>query len=72
MLGVAWAISLLARRPIDVDALQPAVEVAPETPSVVAIRRMLAAKTDLAIVTQNGKPAGVVGLQDLTEPLLDS
>ncbi len=72
VLGVAWAVSLLARRPIDLDALEAGIEVAPETPSVVAIRRMLAGKTDLAIVTQNGKPIGVVGLQDLTEPLLDS
>ena len=48
VLGVAWAVSLLARRRIDVESLEPGIEVSPETPSVVAIRKMLAAKTDLA------------------------
>ncbi len=72
VLGVAWSVSLLARRRIDVESLEPGIEVSPETPSVVAIRKMLAAKTDLAIVTLNDKPVGVVGLQDLAEPLLDS
>lgn len=70
VLGVASAISLLAGEPTEPDRLRPAVLVSPDTPSVVAIRRILAADADLAIVTQNSKPVGVVTLNDLTETLL--
>jgi len=70
VIGVASAISLLAGEPIEVDRLHPAVLVSPDTPTVVAIRRILAAGADLAIVEQNGKPLGVVSLNDLSEPLL--
>lgn len=71
VLGMAWAVSLLGGRPIEVDALKPAVLVTPDTPTVVATRRILAANTDLAIVMQGEKPIGVISLSDLTEPLLD-
>lgn len=70
LLGVASAISLLAGEPTDPSTLKPAVLVSPDTPSVVAIRRILTAEADLAIVVQQGKPVGVVTLNDLTEPLL--
>lgn len=70
VLGVASAISLLAGEPTQPEHLRPAVLVFPDTPSVVAIRRILAADADLAIVIQNDKPVGVVSLNDLTETLL--
>ena len=70
VLGVAWSIDLLAADASPTERLRPAVEVSPDTPSVVAIRRLLAAEADLAIVTIEGKPVGVVGLSDLSEPLL--
>lgn len=70
VLGVASAISLLAGEPTAPDQLKPAVLVSPDTPSVVAIRRILTAGADLAVVVQQGKPVGVVSLNDLTEPLL--
>lgn len=70
VLGVASAISLLAGEPTRPEHLRPAVLVSPDTPSVVAIRRILAADADLAIVTLHDKPVGVVSLNDLTETLL--
>ncbi|GIW74071.1 MAG: hypothetical protein KatS3mg103_0593 [Phycisphaerales bacterium] len=70
VLGTAWSPALLAGQPIEPDLLRPAVEVHPDTPSVVAIRRILTAGADLAVVYQHGKPVGVVSLADLIEPLL--
>jgi CBS domain containing-hemolysin-like protein len=70
VLGIASAISLLAGEPTRPEDLRPAVLVSPDTPTVVAIRRILAAEADLAIVVQNDKPVGIVSLNDLTEPLL--
>ncbi|MEQ8843487.1 MAG: CNNM domain-containing protein [Phycisphaerales bacterium] len=71
VLGMAWSVALLAREAIDESALVPAVLVSPDTPSVVAIRRILAAETDLAIVMQNERPVGIVSLNDLTEPMFE-
>lgn len=70
VLGIASAISLLAGEPTEPDRLRPAVLVSPDTPSIVAIRRILAAEADLAIVVQHNKPVGVVSLNDLSEMLL--
>ncbi|MFI4917610.1 MAG: CNNM domain-containing protein [Phycisphaerales bacterium JB060] len=70
VLGIASAISLLAGEPTEPERLRPAVLVSPDTPSIVAIRRILAAEADLAIVVQHNKPVGVVSLNDLTEMLL--
>lgn len=70
VLGMASAIDLLVSDKPPHGYLRPAVEVAPDTPSVVAIRRLLAAQADLAIVVQEGKPVGVVTIEDLSEPFL--
>ena len=70
VLGVASAVGLLAGEPTTPERLKAAVLVSPDTPSVVAIRRILTAQADLAVVVQHNKPVGVVTLNDLTEPLL--
>lgn len=72
VLGVAWAIDLLEGIQPTSQNLRPAVEVSPDTPSVVALRRMLVAEADLAIVIQEGKPVGVITIEGLGEPLVGS
>jgi len=70
VVGVASSIELLACGSTPEAQLAPPVEVEPTTPSVVALRRILAAQADLAVVRSGGRPVGVVTLRDLAAPLV--
>jgi len=72
VVGIVNILELLAREEESIPAGElavPAVRV-PETESLTAaLRRMHAARADLAVVHRSGRPVGVVALIDLVRPL---
>ncbi|MEO1008046.1 MAG: CNNM domain-containing protein [Planctomycetota bacterium] len=72
VIGLAGAVDLLTGAVASPENLKPVPFVERDTPAVVAIRKMLAAGADLAVVGAPRRPVGIVTLRHLAEPLLGS
>jgi putative hemolysin len=70
-IGIATTVHVLASGTGDLQgAIQPAPRVDPDTPALEVLRQLRESRAGLAIVEISGRPAGIVGLRDLLEPVV--
>lgn len=69
--GFASAVAVLAAGEINLQHVtRPTVVIAPNTSAMEVLRRLRESGSALAVVQADGRPAGIIGLRDLLEPVV--
>jgi CBS domain containing-hemolysin-like protein len=69
--GFASAVEVLSAGEANLkEVTRPAVVITPDMSGMEALRRLRESGSALAVVQSDGRPAGIIGLRDLLEPVV--